>query len=337
MEEAKKGEIIIYKDQIGPEIQVKLEDNTVWLNQQQMANLFQTTVANTNQHIKNVYFEQELEENPTIKKSLIVQKEGSREVKREIDYYNLDVIISVGYRVKSKRGTQFRIWATNRLRDYLVKGYTINEKRLKDFENLQVKLKDLEGAHKLIQQAIESKRLDGYEKELLSIITDYANTWFVLNKYDQDDLKIEDVSKKPAKALDYRNLQKAIAQFKKRLGAKKEAGSLFGREVGGKLQAVLGAINQTFGGKQLYPSIEEKAAHLLYFMIKDHPFADGNKRIGSLTFLLFLIENNYLLNKKGERKINDSALTALALLIAESKPSDKDAMVKLVVNLINNR
>src|SRR3989344_331618 len=337
MEEAKKGEIIIYKDQIGPEIQVKLEDNTVWLNQQQMANLFQTTVANTNQHIKNVYFEQELEENPTIKKSLIVQKEGSREVKREIDYYNLDVIISVGYRVKSKRGTQFRIWATNRLRDYLVKGYAINEKRLKDFENLQVKLKDLAGAHKVFQHALENKRLEGYEKELLRIITDYANTWFVLNAYDKDDLKIEDVTKRPARALNHQSLQKSIGAFKKRLMAKKEASDLFGKEVGGKFQGVLGSIGQTFGGKDLYPSLEEKAAHLLYFCIKDHPFADGNKRIGSLVFLLFLIENNYLYNRRGEKKINDTALAALALLVAESKPADKDATVKLIVNLINKK
>lgn len=334
MEETKKGEIIIYKDQIGPEIQVKLEDNTVWLTQAQMAVLFQRNVPTINEHIKNIFKEAELSENLVIRNFRITARDGKT---YDVNFYNLDVIISVGYRVKSKRGTQFRIWATNRLRDYLVKGYAINEKRLKDFENLRGRLKDLEGAHKLIQAALENKRLEGYEKELLRIITDYSSTWFVLNAYDKDDLKIEDVTKRPARALDHQNLQKSIAAFKKRLMAKKEAGDLFGREVGGKFAGVLGSISQTFGGKELYPSLEEKAAHLLYFCIKDHPFADGNKRIGALVFLLFLIENNYLMNKKGERKINDSALAALALLIAESKPGDKDAMVKLVVNLINRR
>ena len=245
-EETKKGEIIIYKDQIGPEIEVKMENETVWLTQAQMANLFQTTVANVNQHIKNVYLEQELGENRTIKQYLIVQKEGQRQVQRQIDHYNLDVIISVGYRVKSKRGTQFRIWATQRLRDYLVKGYAINEKRLKDAENLQVKLRELESVHKVFQHALENKRLEGYEKELLRIITDYANTWFVLNAYDKDDLKIEDVTKRPARALNHAELQKSISAFKKRLMAKKEASDLFGREVGGKFAGVLGSIGQTF-------------------------------------------------------------------------------------------
>ncbi len=184
---------------------------------------------------------------------------------------------------------------------------------------------------------MESKRLEGYEKELLNIITDYANTWFVLNQYDKGELSVEDVSKKKAVVLNYPEIQKSIAKFKERLMVKKEAGTLFGQEVGGKFQGVLGSINQTFSGKDLYPSIEEKAAHLLYFAIKDHPFADGNKRIGSLLFLLYLVENRYLLNKRGERKINDSALAALALLIAESKPDQKEVMVKLVVNLINKK
>lgn len=334
MEETKKGEIIIYKDQIGPEIQVKLEDNTVWLSQAEMAELFQKDRDTISEHIQNVFKEAELSENSVTRKFRATARDGKT---YDVNFYNLDVIISVGYRVKSKRGTQFRIWATNRLRDYLVKGYAINEKRLKDFENLRGRLKDLEGAHKLIQAALENKRLEGYEKELLRIISDYSSTWFVLNAYDKDDLKIEDVTKRPARALNHGDLQKSIAAFKKRLMAKKEAGDLFGREVGGKFAGVLGSISQTFGGKELYPSLEEKAAHLLYFCIKDHPFADGNKRIGSLVFLLFLIENNYLMNKKGERKINDNALAALALLVAESKPGDKEAMVKLIVNLINRK
>lgn len=337
MEETKKGEIIIYKDQFGPAIQVDFIDETVWLSQSQMADLFQKDRDTISEHIQNVYKEAELSQKQTTRKFRAVQTEGKKQVEREVSFYNLDVVISVGYRVKSKRGTQFRIWATQRLKDYLVKGFAVNQKRLKDFENLQVKLKDLEGAHKLISQALESKRLDGYEKELLRIITDYANTWFVLNQYDKGELTIEDVSQKKTTFLKYEEIQKSISKFRERLEAKKEAGDLFGKEVGGKLQGVLGSIGQTFSGKDLYPSIEEKAAHLLYFCVKDHPFADGNKRIGSLLFLLFLLENNCLVNRRGERKVNDIALTALALLIAESKPQDKEVMVKLVVNLINKK
>lgn len=337
MEEIKKGEIIIYKDSLGPELQVEMDGETVWLSQAQMADLFQKDRDTISEHIKNVYKEAELSQNQTTRKFRVVQSEGSKQVEREVNFYNLDIIISVGYRVNSKRGTQFRIWATNRLRDYLVKGYAINAKRLRAAENLQLRLKDLENVHKVFQGVLENKRLEGYEKELLRIITDYANTWFVLNAFDKDELKIEDVTKRPARSLNHLELQKSIAAFKKRLMAKKEASDLFGREVGGKFQGVLGSIGQTFGGKELYSSLEEKAAHLLYFCIKDHPFADGNKRIGALVFLLFLIENNFLMNKRGERKVNDAALTALALLIAESKPADKAAMVKLVVNLINKR
>lgn len=334
MEEIKKGEIVIYKDNQGPELQVEMDGETVWLSQAQMADLFQKDRDTISEHIQNVYKEAELSQNQTTRKFRVVQTEGQKQVEREVNFYNLDVIISVGYRVKSRRGTQFRIWATNRLRDFLVKGFAINEKRLKDAENLQVKLKELEGVHKVFMHALESKRLEGYEKELLRIITDYSNTWFVLNAYDKDELKIDDVTKRQARALNYQNLQTSILAFKKRLLAKKQASDLFGKEVGGKFQGALGSINQTFSGKELYPSLEEKAAHLLYFCIKDHPFADGNKRIGCLVFLLFLIENDFLINKRGERKINDTALTALALLIAESKPQDKNVMVKLTVNLL---
>ena len=334
MQETKKGEIVIYKDNQGPELHVQMDGETIWLNQAQISELFQTARTSITRHIGNIFKSGELIEANSTLKQANVQKMHIGLDKPTI-YYNLDVIISVGYRVNSKRATQFRIWATNRLRDYLVKGYAINEKRLKDAENLQIKLKELESVHKVFQHALENKKLEGYERELLKIISDYANTWFVLNAYDKDELKIEDVAKRVDKSLDHQELQKSIGAFKKRLMAKKEASDLFGREVGGKFEAVLGSINQTFAGKELYPSLEEKAAHLLYFGIKDHPFADGNKRIGSLVFLLFLIENNYLMNKKGERKINDVGLTALALLIAESKPNDKPAIIKLIVNLIN--
>lgn len=334
MENQEKGEIIIYKGEGAPEIQVNLVDETVWLTQAQMAELFEMDLRTINYHIKQVYKTAELSQNRTIRKIEIVQTEGNREVKRDIEHYNLDMIISVGYRVNSKRGTQFRIWATKHLREYLLKGYLINEKRLK--ENEELKLKELQQAVGLMQQALEVKRLEGYEKELLNIITDYANTWLTFYQFDAGILKI-DGNKRTTKYLDYDQVKKAVTRFKQRLLKNEEASDLFGAEVSEKFLSLLGNIGQTYGGKEVYPTLDEKAAHLLYFAVKNHPFVDGNKRIGALLFILFLVENNYLVNKKGERKINDTALTALTLLVAESKPAQKDVMIKLIVNLINKK
>jgi len=328
----KKGEIIIYKAEKGPEIQVKLEDETVWLSQAQMAELFQKDVRTINDHVKNVFKEHELSQNSVIRNFRITARDGKS---YDVNFYNLDVIISVGYRVKSLRGTQFRIWATQRLRDYITKGFAINQKRLPEAHI--AKLKELETAHKLIQQALESKRSEGFERELLNIITDYAQTWFLLLGYDEETLKIEKVSLKPSQGLVYEKVLKNVVRFRSRLKSQGQATDLFGVEVSHKLASVIGSIEQTFGGKPLYPSLEEKAAHLLYFVIKDHPFVDGNKRIGSLLFLLYLIENHIFYNRKGYRKINDTALVALALLIAESNPKQKDVLVKLIVNLISRK
>jgi death-on-curing family protein len=324
-----KGEIVIYKDQEGPELRVTLADETVWLTQSQIAGLFEKDVRTISDHIRNIFKEAELSQNSVIRKFRITAKDGKT---YNVEHYNLDVIISVGYRVRSKRGTQFRIWATQRLRDYILQGYLLNEQRLK--ERTDAKLKELQSAVQLLQRAIESRRLEGYEKELLNIITDYTSTWILLNKYDKDELKIENVTKKVLARLRYEKVKKSIEQFKERLIKTKQASPIFGREVEHKLEAILGNIEQTYQRKPLYGSLEEKAAHLFYFVIKDHPFADGNKRIGSLLFLLYLVENHHVYNKRGERIINDTALTALALLIAESKPSHKNTMIKLVVNMI---
>lgn len=297
-DEVKKGEIIIYKAQQGPELQVEMDGETVWLTRAQMAELFEKNVDTIGLHIRNIYKENELDEQKTTLKqaNTSIPRIG---LDKPTIYYNLDVIISVGYRVNSKRGTQFRIWATQRLRDYLVKGYVVNQDRLKQQHDLQ--LKELAQTTVLFQNVLESHRAQGYEKDLLKIITDYAHTWAILNKYDKGDLAIEGVSKKPSAVLDYDDLRKSIEIFKKRLAIKNEAGSLFGQEAGEKFKAVLGTIDQTYSSKPLYPSLEEKAAHLLYFLVKDHPFADGNKRIGSLVFMLFLVQNDALFSKRTGR------------------------------------
>ncbi len=335
MQEIKKGEIIIYKAPEGPELQVQMDGETVWLSISQMAFLFGKDVRTIATHIRNIYGEKELESVKTSLKQANTRF-TSIGLNKPVTYYNLDVIISVGYRIRSQRGTQFRIWATNRLRDYLQKGYIVNERRLKEEHDL--KLKELQDTTKLFQQVLENHRAEGYEKDLLKIITDYSGTWAILNKYDKGELGMEGVSKNLPAVLNYKDIINSTQIFKKRLGIKKEAGSLFGQEVGEKFKAVLGNINQTFGSKPLYPSLEEKAAHLLYFLVKDHPFADGNKRIGSLVFMLYLVQNNALFSSKtGERKINDNALAALTLLVAESRPQQKDAMVKLVINLIGKK
>src|SRR5258708_1007927 len=327
------GEIIIYKGEQTPEIRVSLVDDSVWLSQSQIAELFDRNIPTVNEHIKHVYKTGELSQNSVTRKFRITAKDGKT---YNVEHYNLDMIISVGYRVNSKRGTQFRIWATQRLRDFLLKGYLVNEKRLQ--ENQELKLKELRQSVGLKQEGLGVKRLEGYEKELLNIITDYTNTWITINQFDSGSLSLEQVNKKKEiKYPDYDQVKKAVERFKVRLMKDAAASELFGSEVNKKLAQVLGNLGHTFGGKDLYPSLDEKAAHLLYFAVKDHPFVDGNKRIGALLFLLFLINNNYLLNKKGEKKINDSALTALTLLVAESKPSQKDVMIRLIVNLINKK
>lgn len=253
---------------------------------------------------------------------------------KPVSLYNLDVIISLGYRVNSKRATQFRIWATKVLREHIVKGFTLNEKRL--VEQQQSKLKELEKAVVLLQNAAQAAITKSEAIGLLSIITGYAKSWILLQKYDNKDINL--ISRglsKPAGQIRYGEAKKAIDLLKEDLINKKEASELFGIERESALEGILESIHQTFGGKELYPSIEEKAAHVLYFIIKDHPFVDGNKRIGSFLFILFLHKNNYLFKSTGETKINDNTLVAIALLIAESKPKEKETMIALISNLLN--
>jgi len=325
-----KGEIVIYKAKEGPVLEVRLEKETVWLTQKQIAELFDKTLPTINEHIGNIYKEGELKQSSTIRNFRIVQKEGRRSIERDVDFYNFDVIISVGYRVKSQRGTEFRIWASKRLKDYIIKGYTVNEKRLLQAEN---KFQELQEAIDFLKNKSKHALLSGQEKELLDLLANYSKTLTLLEQYDTDTLKLAKVGR-VAFILDYKMAQSVIYELKKELEAKKEAGDLFGQEYDDKFKAIFGNIYQTFGGKELYSSLEERAAHLLYFVIKDHPFADGNKRVGSFLFAYFLDKNNYLYKKSGEKKINDNALTALALLIAISDPKEKDTMIKIITNLL---
>ncbi len=327
------GDIVIYTAESGEtELEVKLEEETVWLNQTQMGKLFDKDVRTISEHIQNVYVEKELSKTSTIRKFRIVQTEGNRQVKRSIDFYNLDVIISVGYRVKSPRGTKFRIWANTVLKDYLVKGYAVNQKQL--FEQSE-KLQELQQAIRFIKENAEKPLLQDQTQELLRLINDYSESLTLLYQYDEGTMVLTK-GQKPGFSLAYEDCQNLVNQLRLNIQAKGEAGSLFGQEMEHKFEGIIASIYQTFGGNDLYPSIEEKAANILYLIIKDHPFSDGNKRIGSLLFVYFLKQNDSLLKRSGERKISDTALVALALLIATSSPKEKEVMIKIITKLLKD-
>ena len=257
------------------------------------------------------------------------KREGRRTIKREIDHYSLDVIIAVGYRVNSLRGTQFRIWANKVLKDYLVKGYAVDKKRLQEQSR---QLEELKQTVKLLGNVIGSKALNTQEAEgLLKVITDYTYALDVLDKYDHQVLEIQDITPKELFRITYEEAMKAVKGLKDKFGGS----SLFGNEKDESFQSSLGAIYQTFGGHDLYPSVEEKAANLLYFVIKNHSFSDGNKRIAAFLFVWFLEKNGILYKADGSKRVADNALVALTLMIAESKPEEKEMMIKVVVNLIN--
>lgn len=319
------NKIEIYKSSSATtEVYVQIDNDTVWLSQKDLADLFQTTVPNINMHLKNIFEENELDEISTIKDFLIVRKEGKREVKRQQKAYNLDAIISVGYRIKSSEATKFRQWATQRLKEHLVHGYTINKKRL---EQLQ---KTVE----LIQKTAANETTLNEAKGLLDIITHYTQSFVLLNQYDSNAIETSGLNEDITYEIQYPEAKAAIAELKKQLMAKKEATELFGNEKDAGFKSSLQSIVQTFDGQFLYPSIEEQAANLLYFVIKNHSFSDGNKRIGAFLFIWFLEKNKHRFKKTGELKINDNGLTALALLVAQSNPNEKELMVKLIVNLI---
>lgn len=326
------NKIIIYSSpDKGVTIQTEIKDDTIWLTKKQIAELFSVDRSAISRHINNIYKSQELEQKSTCAKIAHILKK--RERSYESETYNLDAIISVGYRVNSKKATQFRVWATTTLRKYLIDGYAINQKRIAEQER---KLLDIQRTVELIRQKSKFHELEGHERDLLDIVSEYTKSLVLLHKYDESSLTLGRVNRYLKYRFDeaeYEQIsQSVIASVRK----KYKLGDLFGAERGDTIKGIVGAISQTFDGKELYASIEEKAAHLLYFVIKDHPYADGNKRIGSMLFLYFLRRNSFLLKLSGEPKINDNAMVALALLIAVSNPAEKDNIIMLICNLIAN-
>ena len=323
-----ENKIIIYQSEDGQtQIDVRLENDTVWLTQAQMVELFQTTKQNVSLHVGNVFKEGELEQKSTVKEFLTVQTEGKRAVSRTVKYYNLDVIISVGYRVKSKRGTAFRIWARKILKDYLIKGYALND----NIRREQIgELRQLVG---ILGRTIQSQPLMPTEdsQALFDVVTDYTYAVDTLDNYDYERLIIEKTTQEERFHATYENAISEIDALRKKFGGS----NLFGNEKDDSFKSSIGQIYQTFGGEELYPSVEEKAAMLLYLVTKNHSFSDGNKRIAATLFLWFLNNNGILYREDGTKRLADNMLVALTLMIAESKTEEKDTMVKVVVNLIN--
>lgn len=320
-----KNNIVIYQAKNGAvEFKGDFSHNTVWGSLQQIADLFDVQKPAISKHLKNIYKEGELQEDGTVSKMETVQKEGSRDVKRNIDYYNLDAILSVGYRVNSKQATQFRIWATKTLKQYLTKGYTINRKRI--LNNYDAFMQTVNSIQNLLP---ENTSLD--TSLVLDLIKEFASTWISLDAYDKDLLTSVGGTKKSIK-LSGEQLTNAIAKLKTELIKKGGATELFAQERGvGNIEGIVGNVMQSFGGKSVYITVEEKAANLLYFMVKNHPFTDGNKRSGAFAFVWFLQKEKV----KGRTNINAGALTALTLLIAESNPSKKEQMISLITTLLS--
>lgn len=321
----KKGEVIIYKTpQNEIELSVRFINESVWLRQSEIASLFGKERSVITKHVNKIFNDKEVDRKSNVQKMNIAGSD------KPVEFYSLDVILAVGYRVSSSRAIHFRKWATKILKQYLIKGYAVNENRLLEAKN---KFHELQTAINFLQEKSKNELMAGQEQEILNLLVGYAKTLTLLEQYDKEKLTLA----KKAKGrfvLDYETAIDIVKQLRKELIAKKEAGDIFGKEYGDKFKVILGNICQTFDGKELYASLEEKAAHLLYFIIKDHPFVDGNKRAASFLFVYFLNRNDFLYRETGEKKINDNALVALALLIATSDPRDKETMIKIITNLL---
>ncbi len=322
--------IVIYQTEDGQtQIDVRLENETVWLTQAQMAELFETDRTSIVRHINNIYKVDELEREATCAKIAQVQTEGNRQVTRTIPYFNLDMIISVGYRVNSKRGVKFRQWANRVLKEYLVKGYAVNER----IRHEQIgELRQLVG---MLGRTLQNQSVISTDETtaLFEVVTDYTYALDTLDNYDYERLAIDKTTKQEKFHATYENAMEAINGLREKFGGS----TLFGNEKDESFKSSIGQIYQTFGGDELYPSVEEKAAMLLYLVTKNHSFSDGNKRIAATLFLWFLNNNGILYREDGSKRLADNTLVALTLMIAESKTEEKDVMVKVVVNLINQK
>ena len=326
------SDIIIYEDG-NVELKATVENESIWFNQKQIAELFNVQRPAVTKHLSNIFRSGELDGNVvcsilehTTQHGAIKDKKQTKKIK----LYNLDTIISVGYRVNSKKATKFRIWATTVLKNYIIKGYALNKERLQ-----QQKFQELEQTISLIKQGIKNRELSSQEaKGFIEIVSNYAKSWALLQGYDDQSLQEIAQTKEQKFILDYNEAKEAIVELKKTLISKGEATNLFGNEKAGEFKGNLLNIYQTFGGVELLPSVEQKAANLLYYTIKGHPFNDGNKRIGAYLFVLFLHKNGILYKENREPKINDNALASLALLVATSAPEQKEIIIKLVMNML---
>lgn len=317
-----KSSLEIYRSEGETQIDVRFENETVWLNRSQIAILFGRDIKTIGKHLTTIFSEGELVRLGTVANFATVQNEGLREVERQIEFYNLDVIISLGYRVKSKEGTHFRQWATQRLKDYLIKGYAVNQERLSQ----------LQQSFQLIREAALSDDFSKAQvKEIIDVLADYALGLDILDGYDKQNLEMGMVQPNSIFQISYQEAKVAIEELRIKFGGS----LLFGNEKDDSFKSSISTINQTFDSKELYPSIEEKAAHLLYFVVKNHSFTDGNKRIAAWLFVWYLAKNNYLLNSKGIPKMANNALAAITLMVALSKPEEKDLMILVIVNSIN--
>jgi prophage maintenance system killer protein len=321
------NELVVFKSSgEGTEFEIILdaEHDTVWVTEQQLTELFGKARRTIGEHIRNIYKEGELDQDSTWRNFRQVQKEGKRKVNRSISAYNLDVVISVGYRIKSPVGVKFRKWATQRLKDYLIKGYSVNHQRLEQ----------LKQSFQLIREAALTEDLSKSQvKEIIDVLSDYALGLDILDGYDKQNLELGIVKNRPIFHISYQEAKIAIDELRIKFGGSQ----LFGNEKDNSFKSSISAINQTFDGKDLYPSIEEKAAHLLYFVVKNHSFTDGNKRIAAWLFVWYLSKNKYLLDSNGRNKIANNALAAITLMVALSKPEEKNLMILVIVNSINKQ
>ncbi|MBR1809296.1 MAG: virulence protein RhuM/Fic/DOC family protein [Paludibacteraceae bacterium] len=325
-----RGEILLYRAEDNTiQLDVRMENDTVWLTQRQIADLFGVKKAAISKHVANIFSQGELIHEATVSKMETVQIEGKRMIVRSLEYYNLDMILSIGYRVNSKRAVAFRQWASKVLKDYLIKGFVINEKIRRE------QLSDLRQLVQIVGRTVQSKAIESADETqaIFDVVLDYTYALDTLDNYDYERLTVNEITPEAHFRATYDKAMQTIAALRDRFGGS----TLFGNEKDDSFKSSIGQIYQTFGGRDLYPSVEEKAAMLLYLVTKNHSFTDGNKRIAATLFLWFLNNNGILYREDGTKRIADNTLVALTLMIAESRTEEKDTMVKVVVNLINQK